>query len=68
MTDRFAHVRELFEQNLADGTDLGAAFCVTVNDQVVIDLYGGFADEARTRPWRADTIVGVYSTTKRWRR
>jgi CubicO group peptidase (beta-lactamase class C family) len=64
MTDRFAHVRELFEQNLADGTDLGAAFCVTVDDQVVIDLYGGFADEARTRPWRADTIVGVYSTTK----
>jgi CubicO group peptidase (beta-lactamase class C family) len=64
MSDGFASVRELFEQNLADGTDLGAAFCVTVDDQVVIDLYGGFADEARTRPWRADTIVGVYSTTK----
>jgi CubicO group peptidase (beta-lactamase class C family) len=64
MTDRFANVRKLFERNLADGTDLGAAFCVTVDDRVVIDLYGGFADEARTRPWQADTIVGVYSTTK----
>jgi CubicO group peptidase (beta-lactamase class C family) len=64
VTDRDADVRTLFEQNLSDGTDLGAAFCVTVDDQVVIDLYGGFADEARTRPWRADTIVGVYSTTK----
>src|SRR4051795_3825108 len=64
MTDPFARVRDLFEQNLDDGTDLGAAFCVTVDDRVVIDLYGGFADEARTRPWRADTIVGVYSTTK----
>jgi CubicO group peptidase (beta-lactamase class C family) len=64
MSDRFANVRKLFEQNLADGTDLGAAFCVTVDDEVVIDLFGGFADEARTRPWRADTIVGVYSTTK----
>jgi CubicO group peptidase (beta-lactamase class C family) len=30
----------------------------------VVDLWGGFADEARTRPWRNDTIVGVYSTTK----
>jgi CubicO group peptidase (beta-lactamase class C family) len=64
MTDRVADVRALFERNLADGTDLGAAFCVTVDDRVVIDLHGGFADEARTRPWRADTIVGVYSTTK----
>jgi hypothetical protein len=64
MTDRFGQVRELFEQNLAEGTDLGAAFCVTVDDQVVIDLYGGFADEGRTRPWQADTIVGVYSRTK----
>ena len=57
-------VRELFERNLADGTDLGAAFCVTADDRVVVDLYGGFADQARTRPWQADTIVGVYSTTK----
>jgi CubicO group peptidase (beta-lactamase class C family) len=64
VTEAFPDVRTLFEQNLADGTDLGAAFCVTVDDQVVIDLWGGFADEARTRPWRADTIVGVYSTTK----
>jgi CubicO group peptidase (beta-lactamase class C family) len=64
VTDRFAPVQKLFEQNLADDTDLGAAFCVTVDDQVVVDLYGGFADAARTRPWRADTIVGVYSTTK----
>lgn len=64
MTERFGRVRRLFENNLADGTDLGAAFCVTVDDRVVIDLYGGFADADRTRPWCADTIVGVYSTTK----
>jgi CubicO group peptidase (beta-lactamase class C family) len=30
----------------------------------VVDLWGGFADEARTRPWERDTIVNVYSTTK----
>jgi CubicO group peptidase (beta-lactamase class C family) len=64
MTERFAAVRELFERNLADGTDLGAAFCVTVDDRVVVDLWGGFADEDRSRPWRSDTVVGVYSTTK----
>ena len=39
-------------------------FCATVEGETVVDLWGGFADEARTRPWQRDTIVNVYSTTK----
>jgi CubicO group peptidase (beta-lactamase class C family) len=54
----------VFEQNLASGEDVGACFCVTVDGETVVDLWGGFADEGRTKPWQADTIVGVYSTTK----
>jgi hypothetical protein len=49
---------------VANGADVGASFCITVQGETVVDLWGGFADEARTRPWRNDTIVGVYSTTK----
>ena len=64
VTERFAGVRAEFEQSLASGEDVGASFCVTVDGETVVDLWGGFADEVRTRPWRADTIVGVYSTTK----
>jgi CubicO group peptidase (beta-lactamase class C family) len=64
MVEGYAGVREMFEDNLAGGTDVGASFCVTVAGETVVDLSGGFADEARTRPWRDDTIVGVYSTTK----
>jgi CubicO group peptidase (beta-lactamase class C family) len=64
MSERFTAVREKFERNLTDGTDLGASFCVTVDGAVELDLFGGFTDERRTRPWLADTIVGVYSTTK----
>jgi CubicO group peptidase (beta-lactamase class C family) len=30
----------------------------------VVDLWGGFADEARTRPWTKDTISIVFSCTK----
>ncbi|MCA8891508.1 MAG: beta-lactamase family protein [Hyphomonas sp.] len=62
--ERFAAVREKFAQNLADGTDIGASFCVTRDGETVIDLWGGWADEERTRPWEKDTIVNVYSTTK----
>ncbi|HEY8004191.1 MAG TPA: serine hydrolase domain-containing protein [Phenylobacterium sp.] len=62
--DRYAAVRESFEDNLATGADLGASFCATVEGETVVDLWGGFADAARTRPWEKDTIVNVYSTTK----
>ena len=62
--DRFAPVRAVFEDNLASGADVGASFCATVDGETVVDLWGGFADAARTRPWERDTIVNVYSTTK----
>lgn len=62
--DKYAGARAAFEANLASGADLGASFCATVEGETVVDLWGGFADEARTRPWARDTIVNVYSTTK----
>ena len=62
--ERFARVREAFQTNLDSGADLGAAVCATVDGETVVDLWGGWADEARTRPWAADTLVNVYSTTK----
>ncbi|MGH1506475.1 MAG: serine hydrolase domain-containing protein, partial [Acidimicrobiales bacterium] len=30
----------------------------------VVDVWGGWADEARTRPWQADTMVSLYSVGK----
>lgn len=62
--DRFAPVRTAFEANLSSGADVGASFCATVNGETVVDLWGGFADAARTRAWEKDTLVNVYSTTK----
>ena len=62
--DRFAPVRAAFEANLANGSDVGASYCATIDGEVVVDLWGGFADAARTRPWERDTIINVYSTTK----
>ena len=34
------------------------------NGEMVVDIWGGHADENRTRPWDKDTIVNVWSTTK----
>src|SRR5579859_4625802 len=61
---RFSAVRDAFAANLTSGADVGACFAATLEGELVVDLWGGFADEARTRPWEKDTIVNVYSTTK----
>jgi CubicO group peptidase (beta-lactamase class C family) len=62
--DRYAQVREVFEGSLQNGDDVGASFCATVEGETVVDLWGGWADPGKTRPWTADTIINVYSTTK----
>ena len=62
--DRFASVRTAFDANFASGQDVGAAFCATLEGETVVDIWGGFADEERTRIWDHDTLVNVYSTTK----
>lgn len=60
---RFERVREAFEKNF-EGGEVGAAIAVCVDGEPVVDLHGGHADAARTRPWERDTIANVYSTTK----
>ncbi|MEW2553164.1 serine hydrolase domain-containing protein [Streptomyces zhihengii] len=62
--ERFAAVREAFEENFRDRGELGAAVSVIVDGALVVDLWGGWADAARTRPWERDTLVNVWSTTK----
>ncbi len=62
--EKFPAVREGFEKNLESGMDVGASFAATKDGALIVDLWGGWADEARTRPWEKDTIVNVYSTTK----
>ena len=62
--DKFAAVRAAFEANLESGADVGACFCATQDGETVVDLWGGFADAAKTKAWERDTIVNVYSTTR----
>ncbi|MER6125736.1 serine hydrolase domain-containing protein [Streptomyces sp. NPDC001795] len=61
---RFAAVRAAFEENFREREELGAAVTVTLHGETVVDLWGGWADAARTRPWERDTLVNVWSTTK----
>jgi CubicO group peptidase (beta-lactamase class C family) len=60
----FEPLREALSEILASGLEVGAALAVYVDKHAVVDLWGGHADAARTRPWDADTIVNLYSIGK----
>jgi CubicO group peptidase (beta-lactamase class C family) len=63
-TPQFEPVREALGALLDSGQDIGASAAVVLEGELVADVWGGYVDEARTRPWRQDTIVNVFSTTK----
>jgi len=60
----FDHVRRIFQERIAQGEELGASLCVDIKGETVIDLWGGHADPAKTRPWEEDTLTVVWSSSK----
>jgi len=60
----FGRVRDALSEILAGGEEIGAALAVCVDGHRVVDLWAGYADAARTRPWDRDTIVNLYSVGK----
>ncbi|KAI0098669.1 beta-lactamase [Nemania sp. FL0031] len=61
---KFQEVRSLFEAAVASGSETGASIAVNIDGEDVIDLWGGFVDTERTKPWNEDTIVNVWSSSK----
>jgi CubicO group peptidase (beta-lactamase class C family) len=61
---RFKNVRDAFAANFENGLEVGAAVAATLEGKPIFDLWGGYTDKAKTKPWTRDTLVNVYSTTK----
>lgn len=62
--DAFASVADAFAENYAVEEEIGSAVTVYVDGRKVVDLWGGYQDEAHTKPWREDTIVCMMSVAK----
>jgi len=54
----------LFGDNFEQFDELGAAVSVWQEGEPIVDLYGGFRDARREKPWMPDTPVLVWSATK----
>jgi CubicO group peptidase (beta-lactamase class C family) len=58
------NLEPLFRENFGKFGELGAAVSVWQNGKPIVDLYGGFRDARREKPWTPDTLVLIWSATK----
>ncbi|HTQ16227.1 serine hydrolase domain-containing protein [Mycobacterium sp.] len=61
---RFAGVAAALADEITTGSELGAAIAIDIDGELVVDMWGGYVDRAKTRQWNQDTIVNVFSSTK----
>ncbi|KAI4598828.1 hypothetical protein KJ359_002721 [Pestalotiopsis sp. 9143b] len=61
---KFQGVRDAFEKHIKSAEENGASLAVNLDGKDVLSLWGGYADSARTQPWKENTIVNMFSCTK----
>ncbi|WP_328476052.1 beta-lactamase family protein [Actinoplanes sp. NBC_00393] len=60
----YGPVADAFRRNFAERGEVGAACAVYRDGRKVVDLWGGYRDGRNRAPWREDTLVTVFSSTK----
>jgi CubicO group peptidase (beta-lactamase class C family) len=61
---QFEAVRDAFAALFDDPQERGAAVCVQIGGETVLDLWAGTADKDGAQAWHTDTIANVFSCTK----
>jgi len=61
---RFAPVVDAFIENYRVEEELGSAVSLVVGGETVVDVWGGWFDPSRERPWERDTLVCMMSVAK----
>lgn len=60
----FAPLAEAFSTAFTGHDAMGAALCVRLAGETVVDLWGGIADPRDRSPWTKDTTSVIFSCTK----
>src|SRR5437762_1367861 len=64
MADPNARVREVLEELVAEGPEIGLQVAAYVDGELAVDAWAGLADGATRRPVDANTLFMLSSTTK----
>ena len=60
----FGDVLDVFTQILEEPEQRGAALCVQVAGETVLDVWGGVIDRHGEQLWQRDTLVNIFSSGK----
>ena len=61
---KFEAVKDAFAALFDDPQERGAALCVQVGGETVVDIWAGVADKDGQQAWHSDTILNLFSCTK----
>ena len=61
---QFEAVKDAFAELFDDPQERGAALCIRIGGETVVDLWAGVADKDGQQAWHSDTILNLYSCTK----
>lgn len=61
---QFEAVREAFAALFDNPQERGAALCIQIGGETVVDLWAGTADKDGAQAWHSDTILNLFSCTK----
>ena len=61
---KFSKLGDIFSKAIKSGFDDGAALSLEIENELVIDMWGGYKDKEHTEAWTEDTIANVFSVTK----
>ncbi|HSC83010.1 MAG TPA: serine hydrolase domain-containing protein [Pseudomonas sp.] len=61
---RFETLKDAFVDLFADPQERGAALCIQIGGETVVDIWAGTADKDGEQAWHSDTILNLFSCTK----
>lgn len=57
-------MKDLLQSKIDLDGELGASLVVNIDGEDVVDIWGGYADAAKTKLWDENTITNVWSSSK----
>lgn len=61
---RFEALKDAFVELFDDPQERGAALCVQIGGETVVDIWAGTTDRDGAETWHSDTILNLFSCTK----
>ena len=58
---KFNKLRDVYEKNFHEELDIGSSLGISLNGEIVVNLWGGHKDKDLDSHWEEDTIINVWS-------